>query len=91
MYNISPSNFFLCSLRKVISNSIICSLESQDLVIEWLDEDGGKKKVLLPGKARIINIRAGVSVCARLAFAKKNFLISLFFHLHLILVKLEHI
>ena len=43
---------------KVIS--IICSLEPQDLVIEWLDEDGGKKKVLLPGKARIINIRAGV-------------------------------
>ena len=34
--------FFLCSLPKVIS--IICSLESQDLVIEWLDEDGGKKR-----------------------------------------------
>ena len=45
MYHISPSNFFLCSLRKVISNSIICSLESQDLVIEWLDEDGGKKGI----------------------------------------------
>ena len=27
---------------KVIS--IICSLEPQDLVIEWLDEDGGKKR-----------------------------------------------
>ena len=58
---------------KVIS--IICSLEYQDLVIEWLDEDGGKKKVLLPGKARIINIRDGVNVCARLVFAKKCFLI----------------
>ena len=30
---------------------------------------------MLPGKARIINIRDGVKVCARLAFAKKCFLI----------------
>ena len=30
---------------------------------------------MLPGKARIINIRDGVNVCARLAFAKKCFLI----------------
>ena len=29
---------------------------------------------MLPGKARIINIRDGVNVCARLVFAKKCFL-----------------